>query len=199
MSSGKYRYTVTRTAWENVPPGTYTLRLTGVEDGPTFTNTKTGAPESTVKLLLEVDRGPSKGMGLSALVNPDRWGPKSNSTRWAEALVGRALEVDEAFDFEDYIDTRVWAKVVVEPDSKNVERNKVDVVMSLAAIDVQTDDRTPARPPARSGAAPRPAPPTRGPRLGAGLEATPDRELELPDDPGWHAMTPPPAEAGSER
>jgi len=197
MSSGKYRYTVTRTAWENVPPGTYTLRLTGVEDGPTFTNKKTGAPESTVKLLLEVDRGPSKGMGLSALVNPDNWGPKANSTRWAEALVGRALEVDEAFDFEDYIDTRVWAKVVVEPDSKNVERNKVDVVMALAAIDVQTADELA---PAGKGAAPRPAPPTRGPRLGAGLEA-PDRTLELPetpgDDPGWHAMQPPPAEDAS--
>lgn len=169
MSSGKFRYKVNRPTWENVPPGTYTLRLTDVTEGPEFTNRKTGEPEQTVKLHLEVHRGPQKGMGLSALVNPDNWGPKSNATRWAEALSGSALEDDEAFDFEAWIDQLVWAKVIVEPDGKGVERNKVDVVLPMAALEAQATGGA-------GYAGPLPAAPDPPPgqlRLGRGLEERP--------------------------
>jgi hypothetical protein len=210
MSSGRYRYTITKPVWENVPAGTYVLRLTGVEDGPTFSNRKTGAPEPTIKLLLEVDRGPQQGMGLSALVNPDNWGPKANATRWAEAFIGHELEEAEAVDFELYVGECVQARVVEAPDSKGILRNRVDVVMAMAAIEVQTAGARPtpaAAVPAgvgvgagsSSGAARRPvAAGPAGPRLGRGLELQPDRTLELPDDdPGWDAMEPPPAEDGA--
>ena len=63
--------------WELVPPGDYVLKLIAVEDGPTFTSDRTGEPEPTTKLKLEVDRGPSQGLGLSALINPANSGPRA--------------------------------------------------------------------------------------------------------------------------
>jgi hypothetical protein len=196
---GKYSYTVSRPVWENIPQGWYTLRFTDIQDGPTFSNQKTNAPEPTIKLVLVVEKGPSKGLSVSQLINPASWGPKSNAARWAEALAGCEPEDNIAFDFEDYLDTIVKAKVIVAPDSKGVDRNRVDIVMPLddedgdapapAAVAVQT---------AGPGAGRRRvARPQAGPRLAPGLE---DRTLPLdalPDE-GWEAMQPPPAEAGDD-
>jgi len=165
------------------------LKLTGVEDGPTFTNDKTGDPEPTIRLLLEVDRGPSKGMRVSALMNPASWGPKSNARRWAEALSGGDVVDDSIFDPEEHLDTLVWARVVVKPDSKNVERNYVETPVNYAALEAQFAGGS-------SGARPRPAAPpspTGAPRLAPGLEASPDKERELPDE-AWSGVEAPPVE-----
>ena len=183
----KYAIAMKRTAWELLPQGNYTLELTDVRDGPVFQN-KRGEDKATIKLILQVAKGPQKGMEVSALINPLATGPRSNSRRWGEALSGQDFDDGDLFDPEAFIGQQVWAKVEIAPDSQNVERNRITVVMPVGApvgaLEAQTNGVGTAAPRRVASAAPAPEP---------------DRELELPepeDDPGWDAMQPPPPDDG---
>jgi len=179
-----------RTSWELIPAGNYLLELTDVRDGPVFPG-RNGAPEPTTKLVLQVSRGPHKGMEVTTLINQTATGPKSNSRRWAEALSGHDPEDGELFDPMDYVGCTVWGKVDVQADGQGVDRNRISVVMSLLALEAQMAGTTAAPRPVgglepSGGMPPKPAPSRPGP----------DRELELPDE-AWDGLEPPPAEEAS--
>ena len=102
----KYAIAMKRTAWGFLPQGNYTLELTDVRDGPVFQN-KRGEDEATIKLILQVAKGPQQGMEVSALINPLATGPRSRYRRRGEALSGQDFDDGDLFDPEAFIGQQV--------------------------------------------------------------------------------------------
>ena len=83
-----------------IDDGTYSATVLGIEEVPPTANSPEDRP--WLKWTLSVDDGSSAGVEMSA-ASSLRFGPKSKTRLWAEALLGHKLDTGEEFDTESIL------------------------------------------------------------------------------------------------